>query len=198
MIERKQFIFALVRKPIRLFEHVPQTEADRDLDRDPDFADYTLEPGYYQLEEVENPYGFDHGSPWYVLTGTMTGIASDAWQAKSADPESGVTLHYRKTKHIYALVRGSQHTVYDSNQPKCKDPIALAPGYHELEIIPNPYGHLAPWFVLKGTNLGASCGSWRQWRKRSYNDFQLVVIYLREPLKKQRHQFAQPVAQATV
>jgi len=37
-------------------------------------------------------------------------------------------------------------------------------GRHEVERIPNPFGHGGAWLVLKGTLIGASEGSWRQWR----------------------------------
>ncbi len=43
-------------------------------------------------------------------------------------------------------------------------------GRHEMERIPNPLGHKdAPWLVLKGTLIGATEGSWRQWTKDSKN-----------------------------
>lgn len=38
-------------------------------------------------------------------------------------------------------------------------------GRHELERIPNPCGYPdAPWLVLKGTKIGATEMSWRQWK----------------------------------
>jgi hypothetical protein len=58
-------------------------------------------------------------------------------------------------------------------------------GVHEVERIPNPLGHPgAPWLVLKGTLIGATEGSWRQWRNGTLNargepidwgDFEVVV-----------------------
>ena len=43
-------------------------------------------------------------------------------------------------------------------------------GKHEMERIPNPLGYKnAPWLVLKGTLIGATESSWRQWTKNSDN-----------------------------
>ena len=36
-------------------------------------------------------------------------------------------------------------------------------GTHEIERIPNPAGYNGNWLVLKGTKIGGSEGSWRQW-----------------------------------
>lgn len=36
-------------------------------------------------------------------------------------------------------------------------------GRHEVELVPNPYGLGGNWIVLKGTAIGASEASWRQW-----------------------------------
>lgn len=36
-------------------------------------------------------------------------------------------------------------------------------GTHEIERIPNPLGYKGYWLVLKGTKIGGSEGSWRQW-----------------------------------
>ena len=44
-------------------------------------------------------------------------------------------------------------------------------GRHEVERIPNPFGHPnSTWLVLKGTRIGASEGSWRQWQNGVLND----------------------------
>lgn len=41
---------------------------------------------------------------------------------------------------------------------------SIPAGEHEMERIPNPFGYEnAPWLVLKGTQIGAAEGSWRQW-----------------------------------
>ena len=41
----------------------------------------------------------------------------------------------------------------------------IPPGRHEVERIPNPLGYPdAPWLVLVGTKIGATEGSWRQWK----------------------------------
>ncbi len=46
---------------------------------------------------------------------------------------------------------------------KRKSRRTLQPGTHDMERIKNPFGHDGCWLVLKGTRLGASEGSWRQW-----------------------------------
>jgi hypothetical protein len=47
-------------------------------------------------------------------------------------------------------------------------------GRHEVEKIPSPHGHNCDWLVLKGTKIGASVGSWRQWS--NYTDDYKVTI----------------------
>ncbi|MCX6713088.1 MAG: hypothetical protein NTY66_02690 [Candidatus Vogelbacteria bacterium] len=52
---------------------------------------------------------------------------------------------------------------------KAKD-VVIPAGRHEVERITNPLGYLdAPWLVLKGTMIGASEGSWRQWKNGVLN-----------------------------
>ncbi len=46
--------------------------------------------------------------------------------------------------------------------------IIIPAGRHEIERVPNPYGHPAPWLVLKGTLIGAAEGSWRQWKNGGF------------------------------
>lgn len=49
------------------------------------------------------------------------------------------------------------------------DKIAVIPaGCHEVERVPNPFGHRAPWLVLRGTLIGGSEGSWRQWENGDF------------------------------
>lgn len=43
-------------------------------------------------------------------------------------------------------------------------------GRHEVERIPNPFGHNNSWLVLKGTLIGASEGSWREWKNGELAD----------------------------
>lgn len=50
-------------------------------------------------------------------------------------------------------------------------------GQHEVELIRNPFGYLGYWIVLKGTQIGASEGSWRQWEGEQWEDFEVVVKY---------------------
>lgn len=48
-------------------------------------------------------------------------------------------------------------------------------GVHELERIENPFGHAAPWLVIKGTKIGQAEGAWRQWSD-SKNEKWLILI----------------------
>ena len=53
----------------------------------------------------------------------------------------------------------------DASDPQ-KPPVhvKIPAGTHEVERIPNPsYDNGTFWLVLKGTKIGASEGSWRQW-----------------------------------
>jgi hypothetical protein len=53
----------------------------------------------------------------------------------------------------------------DASAPREKSEALIPAGRHEVERIQNPYGHLdAPWLVLKGTKIGATESSWRQWK----------------------------------
>ncbi|MBI2482837.1 hypothetical protein HYV74_01505 [Candidatus Uhrbacteria bacterium] len=45
-------------------------------------AHVELAPGRYELEEIQNPYGFD--APWFVLKGTKRGMARKAWMDEGA------------------------------------------------------------------------------------------------------------------
>lgn len=48
-------------------------------------------------------------------------------------------------------------------------------GTHEVERIPNPLGYPGYWIVLKGTLIGASEGSWRQWEGNKWGDFEVIL-----------------------
>jgi len=48
-------------------------------------------------------------------------------------------------------------------------------GTHEVERIKNPLGYPGYWIVLKGTLIGASEGSWRQWEGEKWNDFEVIL-----------------------
>jgi len=51
----------------------------------------------------------------------------------------------------------------DGSKPPAEAKVEVEPGTYELERIPNPHGHDAPWLVLKGTTTGMAEGAWRQW-----------------------------------
>lgn len=53
----------------------------------------------------------------------------------------------------------------------------LPPGTHDMERIRNPLGHDGYWLVLKGTRIGASEGSWRQWPRRKYAGDDWLVTF---------------------
>lgn len=52
----------------------------------------------------------------------------------------------------------------------------IPPGRHEVERIPNPYGHASPWIVLKGTTIGACEGFWRDWNHKPSDDFTVELL----------------------
>lgn|GEM_PF-3218645 len=41
--------------------------------------------------------------------------------------------------------------------------VTIPQGRHEVERVSNPLGYDSVWIVLKGTAIGATEGSWRQW-----------------------------------
>lgn len=49
-------------------------------------------------------------------------------------------------------------------------------GTHEVERVPCPLGYPCNWLVLKGTLIGASEGSWRQWDHTTNDDFKVTVV----------------------
>ncbi len=51
----------------------------------------------------------------------------------------------------------------DATDPKNNTYTTIPAGTHDVERIPCPTGHDCNWLVLKGTKIGASEGSWRQW-----------------------------------
>jgi hypothetical protein len=52
----------------------------------------------------------------------------------------------------------------DASKPPGDNTAIIPAGRHEVERIPNPYGHNGYWLVLKETLIGGSEGSWQQWR----------------------------------
>lgn len=51
----------------------------------------------------------------------------------------------------------------------------VEPGTYELEKIPNPHGHKAPWLVISGTTIGATVGYWREWSQEVSADNPIVL-----------------------
>ena len=52
---------------------------------------------------------------------------------------------------------------------------SISAGKHEIELVKNPLGFDAPWLVLKGTLIGASEVSWRQWSGPEWDEWQVVI-----------------------
>lgn len=48
--------------------------------------------------------------------------------------------------------------------------VVISQGCHEIERIPCPNGHPCFWLVLKGTLIGASEGSWREWESGDFTE----------------------------
>ena len=75
----------------------------------------------------------------------------------------------------------SPYNLIDASNPDDKenrDRHVLQPGEYEVERIPNPYGHEnAPWIVLKGTKIGSTEGSIRQWWNETENWEPWVKLY---------------------
>lgn len=66
--------------------------------------------------------------------------------------------------------------VPDGSKPKGSGERAVIPaGRHEIERVPNPFGHDAPFLVLKGTLIGGTEGSWRQWEGAENGEFQVII-----------------------
>ncbi|KKQ79952.1 MAG: hypothetical protein UT02_C0019G0002 [Parcubacteria group bacterium GW2011_GWC2_38_7] len=183
--DKQPFLFALVHKTIMLF--VPNSPEMK-----PGYSRYELPPGYYELEDTVEPYD-PTVTGWRKVKGTEAGRSHLVWNAMNDDPESGVTLYFRRTKYIYALVK-NENLVLNSSR-MANEPMTITPGYYELEVVPNPHGTKENWYVLKGTTYGMVASHWSPLRRSTF--VPVTLIYLREPLKKQRHQFPQPDAQAT-
>lgn len=45
-----------------------------------------------------------------------------------------------------------------------KGNIIVPEGRYPLERIDNPFGHLEPWLVIKGTEIGMAESFWRYWK----------------------------------
>jgi hypothetical protein len=49
------------------------------------------------------------------------------------------------------------------------------PGRYELEQVPNPLiSDGKPWFVFKGTLIGAACGWWFSWVGSCWDEMEMV------------------------
>jgi hypothetical protein len=68
----------------------------------------------------------------------------------------------------------SEWPALDASKSKNERDTLIGAGTHEVELIPNPYGHAGNWIVLKGTKIGGSEGSWRQWTDRD-DKFQVTI-----------------------
>lgn len=53
--------------------------------------------------------------------------------------------------------------------------IIISIGRHEIEKVVNPFGYNGYWLVLKGTLIGATELSWKQWEEDHWGDFQVII-----------------------
>jgi hypothetical protein len=82
-----------------------------------------------------------------------------------------MTLYNNRSAHDASIERGEPG--HNTTIPE---------GRHEVERIPNPYRHNGShgdWIVLKGTLIGATEESWREWvrnpNERKYIEDDMVV-----------------------
>lgn len=62
---------------------------------------------------------------------------------------------------------------YDGSNSKNR--LIISIGTHEVERIKNPLGYSGNWIVLKGTLIGASEESWRQWEGDKWDNFEVIL-----------------------
>lgn len=62
---------------------------------------------------------------------------------------------------MFAIFKQEMEVLDGSTKPTKRTKIQA--GRHEMERIENPAGHAAKWLVLKGTKIGATEGSLRDW-----------------------------------
>src|SRR5215207_1010530 len=65
----------------------------------------------------------------------------------------------------WAITNGATH-----------QPATIPAGEHAVERVRNPFGHAAPWLVLKGTLIGACEGFWRDWEQDD-GEFRVRIAY---------------------
>lgn len=53
--------------------------------------------------------------------------------------------------------------------------VPLPIGEHEIERVPNPFGHDAPWLVVKGTLIGQVEEAWRQYEGEENGDWEVTI-----------------------
>lgn len=58
---------------------------------------------------------------------------------------------------------------------KLNNRLIISIGVHEVERIKNPFGYSGYWIVLKGTLIGASEKSWRQWEDKEWDEFEVIL-----------------------
>lgn len=75
---------------------------------------------------------------------------------------------------MFLIFMGSQE-VRDASNPRNIFRVKIPAGCYEVESITNPLGHAAPWWVLKGTKIGAAQGYLSSWQDPKYLDFQIIV-----------------------
>ncbi len=67
-----------------------------------------------------------------------------------------------KVTGIYAITKEKRMLINSELGENAANHI-LPAGRHELERVPDPFGHSRNWLVLKGTRIGMPEGSWTRW-----------------------------------
>jgi hypothetical protein len=77
---------------------------------------------------------------------------------------------------------------WDAKHADTGESVKIPAGRHEVERIPYPRYH-CHWLVLKGTRIGASEGSWRQWTEVDGwpdDEFRIVIEEIPDQPKPKR------------
>lgn len=76
---------------------------------------------------------------------------------------------------MFMILKRNWHAIDAS---KGLERVVIPAGCYEMDRTSNPYGHSCSWLMIKGTKIGASEGSWRQWQndeKTNWGDYEVVI-----------------------
>jgi hypothetical protein len=90
----------------------------------------------------------------------------NSWDEMEKDFEKH-DVNIRGKKKIFLTLKRVWE-VLDGSKPGTKT--TIPPGRHEFVRVKNPFGHKAPWLVLKDTLIGATEGFWRDWQNGTLAD----------------------------